>query len=117
MRPGRRGPARMHACQWCVFEAFPRATEDLGQIFRASIINTSGPSFRTFGHLNISKVVDGCWNLICVVSRRKLGAQTSPMMLMTLALGGCWAPSTQRSKYTLWAVFVVVNSVGGTCSA
>ena len=65
----------------------PPATEGLGQISRASIISTIGPSFLTSGHLNISRVLEMGWSLIYVVSRRNLGAQTGPMMLMMLALG------------------------------
>ena len=35
-------------------------------ILWASIINTIGPSFLTFGHLNIPRVLEGCSNLISV---------------------------------------------------
>ena len=55
----------------CVFEALPPATEGLGQIFRASIISIMGPSFLIFGHLNIPKVLEMRWNLICVMSFKK----------------------------------------------
>ena len=72
----------------CVLEASPHATESVGHVFWASIISTIGPSFLIFGHLNISRVLEGSSNLICVVSRRKLGAQKGPMMLMMQALGG-----------------------------
>ena len=58
--------------------------------------------------------------IICVVSRRKLGAQTGPMMLMMLALRGCRVLTinpTRCSKYTLCGVFVAVNtSVGRLCT-
>ena len=61
-------------------------------IFRANIINTIAPSFLTFADLNIPMVLEGCWNLICVVSGRKLKPQTSPAILMMLAFGGLLAP-------------------------
>ena len=74
----------------CVFEAYTPPLRRVWANFsgRASIINTIGPSFFTSGHLNIPRVLERCWSLIYVVSRRKLGAQTGPMMLMMLALGG-----------------------------
>ena len=65
----------------------PAVGKVLGMKFWASIISTIGPSFLTFGHLNISRVLEGSRSLICVVSRGKLGAQTGPVMLMMLALG------------------------------
>ena len=64
-------------CGW-VFEAFRPATEGSGNLFRASIIGTVGPSLLIFGHLNIPRFLEACWNLICAVSRRKLGAQQAP---------------------------------------
>ena len=60
------------------FEASPHAMEGFGPVCFGQIISIIGPSFLTFGHLNIPRVFEVCWNLICVVSRRKLGAQTGP---------------------------------------
>ena len=55
----------------CVFEALPPATEGLGQIFSGQHHHIMGPSFLIFGHLNIPKVLERCWNLICVMSFKK----------------------------------------------
>ena len=65
----------------CVSAAFPCATECLGQFcfsFSASIIGTFGPSFLVSGHLNIPKVSEGCWNLICVGSNKEIGVPNRP---------------------------------------
>ena len=40
-------------------EASPHATEGFGYFFGASIISTIEPSFLIFGHLNISRVLEG----------------------------------------------------------
>ena len=40
-------------------EASPHATEGFWHFFWASIISTIGPSFVTFGHLNIPRVLEG----------------------------------------------------------
>ena len=74
------------------FKVSSYAPEGLGHFFRGSIISTIGPSLLPFGHLNIPRVLEGYWNIMCVVSRRKLGAQKVPMMLKRLALGGLLGP-------------------------
>ena len=62
----------------CAFEAFAFAMEGL----RASIISITGPSFPTFEYLNMPRVLEGCWILVCAVLRKKKEM---------LALGGCQA--------------------------
>ena len=43
----------------CIFEVPRTLGMVLGMKFWASIISTIGPSFLTFGHLNIPRVVEG----------------------------------------------------------
>ena len=80
----------------CVFEVSPPATEGLGPIFRASIISTMGPSFLTFGQVNIFRVLEGSWNLIRVVSRWQFGApdHDGQAGFKSLRLG----PTTRRRR-------------------
>ena len=92
------------------FEALFRASSaQLG--LRFSLLETS-----------TSRGLEGCWNLICVVSRQQVVARTGPTMLVMLALDGCWDLRMRfkprvNAKYTLWAILEAVNtSIGSTCT-
>ena len=63
-----------------------------GAIFPRSIIGIVGRSFSTFGSPHVARVLEGCWNLVCAVSREWGGAQAGLVMLMMLALGGLLGP-------------------------
>ena len=99
----------------CAFEASPHATEGSGHVFfwpapsaklglRFSLLATST-------YLEFWRGLEA--SLICVVSRRKLGAQTGPMMLMMLALGGlcagCLKCAIQPNKT------LKIHAVGTVC--
>ena len=95
----------------CFLRLPPQNTEGLRHFGGANIISTVGPLFLAFGHLNKTRILEGCWGLLCVVSRRKLEAQTDPIMLMMLALGGCRAlEERHKPQQTL-----KMRAVGSVC--
>ena len=72
--------------------------------------------------LNMPEVLERCWNLMCVVSRRKLGAQTGP----TVHDAGSWSAAgrvkcairlnTTLKIHAVGSVCRCNTSVGGTCT-
>ena len=102
-----------------VFETFPPCYGRFGANFLGPASSAQlGLRFSLLENFNIPRPLHVCWNLKCVVSRRKLKAQT------VLALGGLLGPqnavytSTKRPKYVLWAALVLKNnSAGSTCAA